>query len=284
MQLSPPFSSIQSPGREARAWIGVDVAGGRTVIRRQHVGYPLHVTRGFYLDNGRPDLLTLYLQSASGGLYAGDLLQLDVSVAEGAALCLTTQASTVVHHGKGVGAVQRQSIEVGAGAFCVVVCDPYVLFPGAQLKVKTQASVADDGVLIFIDGLTCHDPAQRGECFASYASSLQVFRPNGQLLLSDVGELFGENMRQPGGPLGGYAATATVTVVGRPSLLPDARALEQRVIETGCFAGASAAPNEAGLVVRILAPGGGELMRGLEVAFHAAAAAAAGVQLARRRK
>lgn len=284
MQLLPQFSSVPSPGREARAWIGVDVAGGRTVIRRQHVGYPLHVTRGFYLDSGRPDLLTLYLQSASGGLYAGDRLQLDISVEEGAALCLTTQASTVVHDGQGVGAVQRQNVEIGAGAFCALVCDPYVLFPGAQLTVKTNASVADDGVLIFIDGLTFHDPTRRGEFFASYASSLQVFRPNGQLLLSDVGELFGENMRQPCGPLGGYNATASVTVVGRPSLLPDSRALEQRVMETGCLAGASAAPNEAGLVMRILAPGGGELIRGLEVAFHAAAAAAVGAELARRRK
>lgn len=284
MQLLPQSFSVQSRGREARAWVGVDVAGGRTVIRRQHVGYPLHVTRGFYLDSGRPDLLTLYLQSASGGLYAGDRLQFDISVSEGAALCVTTQASTVVHNGKGIGSLQRQSIDVGAGAFCALVCDPYVLFPGAQLAVKTIASVADDGVLIFIDGLTCHDPAQRGGLFASYASSLQVFRADGRLLLSDVGELPGESMGQAGGPLGGYTATATVTIIGPSSRLPDPRALEQGVNDAGCLAGASVAPNEAGLVMRILAHGGGELMRGLEVAFHVAGSAAAGTALARRRK
>ena len=53
---------------------------------------------------------------------------------------------------------------------------------------------------------------------------------------------------------------------------------------TGCLAGASAAPNEAGLVMRMLAHGGGELMRGLKVAFHVAGSAAAGTALARRRK
>jgi len=254
------------------------------VIRSQRVGYPLHVTRGFYLDSGRVDLLTLYLQSASGGLYAGDRLQFDISVAEGAALCVTTQASTVVHNGKGVGSLQRQIIDVGAGALCALVCDPYVLFPGAQLAIKTIASVAVDGVLIFIDGMTCHDPAQQGGLFASYESSLQVFRPDGRLLLSDLGELPGGSMAEAGGPLGGYVASATVTLIGPSLRLPDPRALEQAVIDAGCLAGASAAPNEAGVVMRILAHNGGELMRGLEVAFLVAGGAAAGTALARRRK
>lgn len=284
MQLSPQSYLVQSPGREARAWVAVDVAGGRTVIRRQHVSYPLHVTRGFYLDGGRPDLLTLYLQSASGGLYAGDRLQFDISVSEGAALCVTTQASTVVHNGRGVGSLQRQIIDVGAGGLCALVCDPYVLFPGAQLAVKTIASVADDGVLIFIDGMTCHDPAQRGRPFASYGSSLQVFRPDGRLLLSDVGELPGTSVAEAGGPLGGYVATATVTIIGPSLRLPDPRALEQAVSDAGCLAGASPAPNEAGVVMRILAHNGGELMRGLEVAFLIAGSAAAGTALVRRRK
>ena len=69
------FASDASPkGRDVEALLSVDQAGGRTTLRRQQVGYPLHVTRGFYLDAERPDLLTLYLQSASGGLYAGDQL------------------------------------------------------------------------------------------------------------------------------------------------------------------------------------------------------------------
>src|SRR5450631_3175635 len=95
---SPPLScSLYDRGREAEAHLAVDLAGGRTTLRRQRVGYPLHVTRGFYLDAARPDLLTLYLQSASGGLYAGDRITLDVTVGAGAAFHLTTQASTIVH-------------------------------------------------------------------------------------------------------------------------------------------------------------------------------------------
>lgn len=284
MPSSPQSSSAQTIGREAKAWIDVDVAGGRTVIRRQRVGYPLHVTRGFYLDERRPDLLTLYLQSASGGLYAGDRLQLDIAVAEDAALCVTTQSSTVVHEGRGLGSVQRQHLTVGAGALCALILDPCVLFPGADLKIETNACVADDGVLIVIDGLCWHDPKHQGGMFRSYDNALKVSRPKGDLVLCDVGRLHGEQVQQPGGPLGGYAATATITIIAPSPRLPDREALEQVLIAKGCMAGASAAPNNAGLVTRVLAPNGGDLMRGLEAAFHMVGEAAAGAVLGRRRK
>jgi urease accessory protein len=284
MQLSQQSSSVRNTGREEKAWIEVDVAGGRTVIRRQRVGYPFHVTRGFYLDAGRPDLLTLYLQSASGGLYAGDRLQFDIVVADGAALCVTTQASTVVHEGRGIGAVQKQSISVGAGALCAMVFDPCVLFPGADLKLETSAQVAEDGVLLFIDGLCWHDPQQRGGSFGRYENAMHIMRPGGALLLSDVGRLRGDQVRQLRGPLGRYQAAATLTMIASLTRLPDRREFEQALSETGCLAGASPAPNNAGLVARILAPTGGDLVRGLEIAFQIAGAAAAGTALARRRK
>jgi urease accessory protein len=94
MQSLPLSCSGFDPGREAQALLVAEFAGGRTMLRRQHVGYPLHVTRPFYLDRPRPDLATLYLQSASGGLYAGDRLTLDLVAGDNTALNLTTQAST----------------------------------------------------------------------------------------------------------------------------------------------------------------------------------------------
>ncbi len=108
-----------------------------------------------------PDLLTLYLQSASGGLYAGDRIHLNVAVRSGASLSLTSQSSTIVHHEREEGAVMHQILDVGIGAFFSFVSDPYILFPGANLAVKTIASVADDAALLLIDGFTVHDPARK---------------------------------------------------------------------------------------------------------------------------
>jgi urease accessory protein len=240
------------------------------------------MTRGFYLDAARPDLLTIYLQSASGGLYAGDRLRLDVGVSAGAAFHLTTQAATVVHNGRATGSRQRQSIAVESGAFCAVASDPYVLFPGADLELDTIASVADNAVLILAEGFAVHDPSARGGAFAQFASRLEIVRPDGRLLMQDIGRIRGEALHD--GALGQMAASATIIVIAPSDRLPKGEKMERAANDCGCVAGCSPAPNHAGLVMRILAPDGGSLARAMEAAFHVAGHAALGADLTRRRK
>jgi urease accessory protein len=281
MRFQPLSCFDSSVGRDVEAHLAVDLAGGRTTLRRQHVGYPLHVTRGFHLDAARPDLLTLYLQSASGGLYAGDRLALDVRVGANAAFHLTTQAATVVHDGRDIGSRQRQSINVESGAFCALASDPYVLFPGAMLDLETVATVAEDAVLFLADGFAIHDPRDSGRTFAQFASRQRVSRPDGKLL-QDAGRICGDALRD--GALGNMAAAATILIIAPDCRLPEMSAMEEAADRHGCLAGASLAPNNAGQVMRILAPDGGTLARTLEAAFHVASRAALGVDLARRRK
>ena len=58
----------------------------------------LSTPRGpFYLDRECPEIATLYLQSASGGLYRGDDVALSIVAGPHAAAHVTTQASTLVH-------------------------------------------------------------------------------------------------------------------------------------------------------------------------------------------
>src|SRR6202046_3724502 len=70
----PQSCSEPDLGREAEVVLVAELAGGRTILRRQHVGYPFHITRAFQLDRMRPDLAALYLQPTSGGLYAPERL------------------------------------------------------------------------------------------------------------------------------------------------------------------------------------------------------------------
>jgi urease accessory protein len=284
MQFLPLSCSGFDPGREAEALLVAELAGGRTILRRQHVGYPLHVTRAFYLDRSRPDLATLYLQSASGGLYAGDRLKLDLAVEANASLHLTTQASTVVHHGREAGSLQQQSIKVKPGAFCALISDPYVLFPGANLSLKTNAEVAEDGVLIVADGFAVHDPKQRGDVFQRFATETRILRPDGSRLVLDAGAISGDELAAQFGALGGLAAVATMLVIAPAGRCPEPARLEAAADRSNCVAGASAAPNHAGVAMRLLASDGGTLARGIEAAFHVAAEAAFGFGLARRRK
>ena len=269
-------------GRSLDGALIVDRGGGRSVLRRQQIGYPLHITRGFYLDAVRPDLLTLYLQSASGGLYAGDRINLDVRVGAHAAFHMTTQAATVVHDGRESGAVQRQHVTVDDGAFCALTSDPYVLFPGADLTLETDAVVADGAVLCLADGFAVHDPTAKAQPFARFESRLSVSRPDGGLLMKDLGAIDGAELYN--GALGQMAAAANLVLIAPADRLPALADMEQAAGHCGALAGCSLAPNGAGLVLRVLAPDGGALTRALDAAFHVAARAALGVALARRRK
>ena len=284
MQSLPLSCSGFDTGRAAEALLVAELAGGRTVLRRQHVGYPFHVTRTFQLDRKRPDLATLYLQSVSGGLYAADRLTLDLVVGAGAALNLTTQASTVVHDGRGDGSMMRQSVSVKENAFCALVSDPYVLFPGANLHLATVAVVGTGAALIMADGFAAHDPHRRGGTFTRFSTDIRIMRPNGKPVIFDRGSVRGKDISDDCGALGGMTAAGSVLMIAAPDRLPDVAEIEAAADRCGCLAGVTAAPGRAGLAMRLLAPDGGTLVRGIEVAFQMAARAMLGVDLAPRRK
>jgi len=284
MQLLPPSCFAPEPSRVSAAHLAAEYAGGRTILRRQQVGYPWHLGRGFYLDSARPDLLTVYLQSASGGMYAADDLQFDVAVGAGAALHLTTQSATVVHGGRSSRASLRQQIDVAPGGFAALTSDPYILFPDAELDLRTTAVVAEDGVLLMADGFATHCPPRSQGMFRRYASELRIERPDGRLLLLDRGSLSGLDLRGEYDALGGARAAASIVVIAPIERLPLAEVVEAAADCADCFAGVSVAPNEAGLVVRMTAADGGGLARGITEAFHAITLSLFGAALAPRRK
>ncbi len=279
------FSSREPvPTSLENALLVAELAGGRTILRRQHVGYPFHITRAFQLDRMRPDLATLYLQSTSGGLYAADRLALDVTVGTGAALNLTTPASTVVHDGREEGSSMRHSVTVQDRAFCAIISDPYILFPGANLHIATIATVAADAILIMAEGFAVHDPNRRGGTFARFAAETRIMRPDGARVVVDRGSICGNDLSGNCDALGGMSAACSVLVIAPPDRLADIAEIEAAADKCGCLAGVTAAPNHAGLAMRLLAPDGGTLVRGIEAAFHVASRAALGVELAPRRK
>jgi urease accessory protein len=275
--------SIDAPPR-AQAALRFAVGGKRTVLLHQRVPYPFHVTRVFHLDPARPDLATLYLQSASGGLYRGDRLGLAIDVAPAAAVHVTTQAATIVHDTRGVGAAQLTEINVADNGFAAVTPDPLVLFPGAAITSTTEIVLAPSAGAILTDGVACHDLDGTGRAFDRYAVAVIVRDEHRRLLVADRGSLNGTEFLGEASPLGRYRAVGAVFVLGRGAERLDPAALERRLDGLGCLAGIGAMPNGAGLGGRILAPDGGTLARGLDAAFAHAFEAMVGIPPAPRRK
>jgi urease accessory protein len=173
---------------------------------------------------------------------------------------------------------------VNDSAFCAVISDPYVLFPGANLHIATTATVAVGATLIMAEGFATHDPHGRGGAFTRFSTDTCIMRPDGKLMMCDRGHVGGDDLFASCGALGGMTAAGSVLMIAAPDRLADIAKIEAAADACGCLAGVTAAPNQAGLAMRFLAPDGGTLIRGIEAAFHLAARAALGVDLAPRRK
>ncbi len=274
----------RASGRQAEANLVFAAGGGRSVLTRQHVPYPFHVTRPFRLDPARPDLATLYLQSASGGLYRADDLALRIAVKAGAAAHVTTQAATMVHDTGAWPAQQRTDLQIEDGGFLAYTPDPLVLFPGATLRNATRVTLGPDARAILADGFAWHDPLGWQRPFGLLTQQLEIVDGSGRSLVREHGELHGAAFVEAGSPLGPFRASGSLVILARAATLPPPADLQRVADGAGCLSGATDLPNGAGRLLRCLANDGADLRRGLDAAFTLAFTALVGVPPAPRRK
>ena len=256
--------------------------GGRTFLARQAVPYPFHITRPHYLDAALPDLATLYLQSASGGLYGNDRLGLSIEAAAGARAHVTSQAATVVHTGRGIRIDTRLSVD--AGAVLALTTDPYVLFPATDLSVSTTLTLTGGGAALLAEGFATHDPTARASPFARLATATRIVTPEGRVLVDEHSAIDGRAFASSASPLGPYRALGTLLILGEAAHDLHPGRLEAALDTLDVLAGVSRLPNEAGWGVRLLARDGGRLAQGLDLAFAIGFACLTGTAPARRRK
>ncbi|CAO4184046.1 Urease accessory protein UreD [Methylorubrum populi] len=272
-------------GRRVQASLVFARGGGTTVLARQTVPYPFHITRAFRMHPESPDLATLYLQSASGGLYAADHLTLAIEARAGARAHVTTQAGTVVHRGGPEPSHQETRLRVAADAFLAFNPDPLILFPGAHLAVSTEVVAEAGARAIVTESVACHDPAGQGRLFDRLDLGLTIRTPEGRALVRERSRIDGTAFGGPDSPMGDCRAYGTMIVLGTS---PDDRLASShlcRAADTaGCLTGVSPLPNGAGLGLRLLAPDGGSLSAGMEAVFRIVFEAMSGCEPGRRRK
>jgi urease accessory protein len=260
------------PEREPPAGRRVELAfaraGARTFLARQFVTYPFHITRPFYLDREPAGLATLYLQSAAGGIYSGDRLELTIEAAPGAQCQVTTQGSTIVHDGRGRTSRLATRIRAGAGAFVGLINEPTILFRGAAIEMRTDIWLDSGATSVLAEALILHDPrGSHRNGFALFASELTVTAASGRLLAVDRLRITGADFSRfaPHGPL---TTAGTFYVLGRLPASVSLEDLEDRIAAIGASVAATRLPNDAGLMVRLLASDGVRLTRALHLAWE----------------
>jgi urease accessory protein len=257
-------------GRVIEAYLHFARGGGRTFLQRQRVPYPFHITRPHALDANRPDIVTLILQSVSGGLYRGDQLILDVVAGKGVLAQVTSQAATVVHAAAEDGTVVCTRLEAAQSAYLAVSNDPYVLFPDATLSVRTDVKLGPCATIVVAEGFATHDPTGAKRPFRQLSTRCRIVNEAGAVLVDEAGTIDGATFLDPGSPLGPYRAMGTVMVLGDAITRLRSADLERQLDGFGVLSGATILPNGAGVCVRLLASGGGQLAHGLDIVVAAA--------------
>lgn len=279
------LADAATPERPSRQLdLRVERRGGRSFVARQFVTYPFHLTRAFHLDPALPEVATIYMQSSSGGLYAGEDLHIGIHVGAGAALNLTTQASTMVHGHKAQAARTRVEITVERGGFLAYTPDPQILFPGAASDTVIDARMDEDAVLFLSDGFLMHDPAgtQRPPVF--YRSGVSISDEGGRVFFADRQRIDGGALVTPSGPLTNYRVSGSAICFGLPD---DARRQvdwERSMEDAGTLGGATSLAGGCGTGARILSMTGNAFQAASAALFASAFEARFGVKPSARRK
>ena len=190
--------------------------------------------------------------TTSGGLVAGDRLDIRVELAAGAAAHVTASAAEKVYRSTGRTTTIKQTLSIGPGAALEFLPPETILFDGARLRRETIIDLAPGSGFLGGD-IVVFGRRARGERFATgFLREVWELRCDGALVWGDALHLedaVGQIIDDPA-CFDGAAAFATM-ILSPPaedarSLLETARLVQSASATTGLRAGATTI---AGLVI-----------------------------------
>jgi len=210
---------------------------------------------------------TLLLLNPTGGLLAGDRLDIDVSLGAGSRVCLSTPSATRVYRSDGPLAVQRVRIEIGRGARLEWHPDHLIPSPGARLRQSTEIALAPDSTPLYLDARAAGRLA-RGEPWGfDVLDSQLLVRDGAGLLLRERSVIDGGPPRNGLGGTEGFGYVATILAIrpDRAEWGDLSRVLHDDLVGAApdCRGGVTALAR-GGVLARLLCPSAPSLETGVE--------------------
>ena len=138
------------------------------------------------------DPLLAVLLTTSGGLVAGDRLDIAVNLAAGAAAHVTASAAEKIYRSTGPTTTIHQSLSVAPGAALEFLPQETILFEGARLRRETTVELAPDAAFLGGD-IVVFGRRARGERFTrGFLRDVWEVRREGQLVWGDALHLEGD--------------------------------------------------------------------------------------------
>lgn len=200
----------------------------RTVLaRRRHSG-PILVQKSFYPEGDA--ICHGIVLHPPGGIVGGDQLELDVSLAPGASVLLTTPGATKWYRSAGQQARQSVQFNVGQDAALEWLPQAGIAFDRALGRSETEVTVDERGCYIGWD-LLCLGRSAAGERFREgrMATSMRVLRAGVPLWLERASIDGGSRLLDSPVGLAGQPVSGTLVAVSTaitPALIAVCRAVQ----------------------------------------------------------
>ncbi len=238
--LPRPGMTPKTPPVHGIAEIGFAVRGGQTRLSHLYERHPLRVL----FPAG--DVPTAVLVTTSGGLVAGDRIEIAVKAAEQAVAHVTASAAEKIYRSTGATTRVEQHVEVEAGSWLEYLPPETILYDHARLRRTTRVDLAP-GAGFLGGGIIVFGRIAMGERFSEglLHEQWEVHR-GGRLIWGDalhVAEDIAAIMAHPACFAG---ADACATLVLAPAdadprgFVESARAVQQRGAAEGLRAGITA--------------------------------------------
>ena len=143
-----------------------------SVVKEQYSQSPLQAHRPLYLERGAPPVV--FLKTPSSGLLEGDEHRIDISVGEGSALTLATQASTLAYPGS---SRQTLTAHIHCGGF--LKFHPHMLILGAESALRQRTVIhLEPGASLDYQEEWCAGRIAMGECwrFSTFDYAIEILQ------------------------------------------------------------------------------------------------------------
>jgi urease accessory protein len=223
---------------------------GQTFLGQQSFRAPFHLSKAYWDGS----VLQVRIVNVTAGILAGDHLELDVRVAPGASLLVTTPAATRAFMMTSGAAECRQGFTVAAGAWLEYAPEPLFPHRDSEYAQTTRLEVAEGAEVYFTDALA-PGRAGRGETWGwrNLQLTLDVEHAGVPVLRERLSGAGADLARRASFFGMGEAWFGTVIVFS--SRLGEDRAFWERVAAAGgerCHLGATALRG-GGWIVRLIA-------------------------------
>ena len=241
--LSAEFLETMDTAVHGIAEIGFAVRQGATRLVHLYQRSPLRV---LFPAAVRDDLPTAALVTTSGGLVAGDRINLAVTLGKGAAAHITGSAAEKIYRSTGAVTRIKQRLSADVGAWIEYLPPKAILFDRARLRRSTRVELAE-GAGFLGGGIIVFGRIAMGERFsAGLLHEVWEVHRYGQLVWGDALHVDGDVAATMADPacFGGAEACATL-ILAPPRddprrYLDAARAVQQGSAAVGLRAGVTA--------------------------------------------